>query len=149
MIGNPNDETNFPHKLLLTNRQVAYLCKAFTNYLSAGIKLSKIQLPKMIQSGGFPDRHLGPLLKTRLSLMKNVVNAWAKYVLIPLGLTTASVAGAAIHSKILGSGITTLIISNDEMEEMRIVKSLEQSGLLLLKGIQIEANYVKRHSNWS
>ena len=52
MIGNSGDETNFPHKLLLTNRQVANLRKA--NYLSAGIKLSKTQLSKMIQSGGIP-----------------------------------------------------------------------------------------------
>ena len=51
MIG--DNETNFPHKLLLTNRQVSNLCKAFTTHLSADIKLSKIQLSKMIQSGGF------------------------------------------------------------------------------------------------
>ena len=48
MIGNSDDETNIPHKLLLTNRQVANLRKAFANYLSSGIKLSKIQLSKMI-----------------------------------------------------------------------------------------------------
>ena len=46
MIG--GNETNFPHKLLLTNRQVANLCKGFPNYLSADIKLSKAQLSKMI-----------------------------------------------------------------------------------------------------
>ena len=62
MIG--NNETNFPHKLLLTNRQVSNLCKAFANHLSKDIKLSKTQLSKMIQSGGFPGRLLGPLLKT-------------------------------------------------------------------------------------
>ena len=50
MIG--DNETNFPHKLLLTNRQVSSLCKAFANDLSADIKLSKTQLSKMIQSGG-------------------------------------------------------------------------------------------------
>ena len=50
MIG--NNETNFPHKLLLTNRQVSNLCKAFANYLSADIRLSKTHLSKMIQSGG-------------------------------------------------------------------------------------------------
>ena len=44
MIGNPDDETNFPHKLLLTNRQVANLCKAFANHKSTEIKLSKTQL---------------------------------------------------------------------------------------------------------
>ena len=49
MIG--DNETNFPHKLLLTNRQVASLRKTFANYLSTNIKLSKTQLSKMIQSG--------------------------------------------------------------------------------------------------
>ena len=48
MIGKSNDEINFPHKLLLTNRQVANLCKAFPNYSSADIKLLKTQLSKMI-----------------------------------------------------------------------------------------------------
>ena len=53
MTGNSNDETNFPHKLLLTNIQVANLRKAFANKSSADVKLSKTQLSKMIQSGGF------------------------------------------------------------------------------------------------
>ena len=56
MIGNSDDETNFPRKLLLTNRQVKNLCKAFANYTSIDIKLSKTQLSKMIQSGGFLGR---------------------------------------------------------------------------------------------
>ena len=55
-----DNETNFPHKLLLTNRQVASLRKAFGNHLSTDIKLSKTQLSKMIQSGGFLGRLLGP-----------------------------------------------------------------------------------------
>ena len=55
------NETNFPHKLLFTNRQVANLCKAFANYLSTDIKLSKTQLSKMTQLGGFLGRLLGPL----------------------------------------------------------------------------------------
>ena len=71
MIG--DNETNFLHKLLLTNSQVANLRKAFANYLSADIKLSKTQLSRMIQSGGFLDRLLGPLLKTGLPLIKNVI----------------------------------------------------------------------------
>ena len=58
MIG--DNESNFPHKLSLTNRQVANLRKAFVNYLSTDIKLSKTQLSKMIQSGGFLGRLLGP-----------------------------------------------------------------------------------------
>ena len=101
MIG--DNESNFPHQLLLTNRQVANLCEAFTNYLSADINLSKTQLSKMIQSGGILGRLLGPLLKTGLPLITNVIKPLAKNVLIPLGLT-ASVADEGIHKKILGSG---------------------------------------------
>ena len=100
MIG--DNESNFPHQLLLTNRQVANLCEAFTNYLSADIKLN-YQLSKMIQSGGILGRLLGPLLKTGLPLITNVIKPLAKSVLIPLGLT-ASVADEGIHKKILGSG---------------------------------------------
>ena len=70
MIGNYNDETNFPNKLLLTNRQVANLCKAFASYSSTDIKLSKTKLSKMIQSEGFLGRLLGPLIKPGLTLMK-------------------------------------------------------------------------------
>ena len=66
MIG--DNETNFPHKLFLTNRQVANLRKAFANHLSTDIKLSKTRLSKVIQSGGFLGRLLGPLLKTGLPL---------------------------------------------------------------------------------
>ena len=73
MIGNSDDETNFPHKLLLTSTQVANLRRAFANYLSTDIKLSTAQLSKTIQSGGFLGRLLGPLLKTGLPLMKNVI----------------------------------------------------------------------------
>ena len=122
--------------MLLTNRQVANLRKAFANYLSTDIKLSKTQISTIIQSGRFLGRLLGPLLKTRLTLMKNVIKPLAKSVLIPLGLTAeASAADAGIHKKILGSGTTTLIISNDEMKDIiKIVKSLEDSGLLF-KGV--------------
>ena len=100
MIGNSDDETNFPHKLLLTNRQVVNLRKAFANYLSTDIKLSKTQL-SMIQLGGFLGRLLGPLLKTGLPLMKSVIQPLAKSILIPLGLTAAvSAADAGIHKNI-------------------------------------------------
>ena len=138
MVGNSNDNTNFPHELLLTNRQVENIRKAFANHLSRDIKLSKTQLSKMIQSGGFLGRLLGPLLKTGLPLMKSVIKPLAKSVLIPLGLTAAApAADAGIHKKILGSGRnnTTLITSNDEMDNIfKIVKSLESSGVLL-KGV--------------
>ena len=130
MIG--DDETNFPHKLLLTNSQVANLRKCFANHLSADIKLSKTQLSKMIQSGGFLGRLLGPLLKTGSPLIKNVIKPLANGVLIPLRLTAvASAADAGIHIKILGSGgrhssssashnATTLIISNNEINDSKI-----------------------------
>ena len=98
MIG--DNEASFPHKLLITNRQVSNLRKAFSNHLLADIKLSKTQLSKMIQSGGFLGRLLGPWLKTELSLIKNVIKPLVKSVLIPLGLTAAaSAADAGIHKK--------------------------------------------------
>ena len=117
----------------------------------------------MIQSGGLLGRLLGPLLKAGLHLIKNVIKPLAKRVLIPLGLTAAgSAADTGIHKKVLGSGrrhsssfvlcpllreasnnTTTLIISNDKMKNLiEIVKSLEDSGLLLKevsKTIQNEA----------
>ena len=88
MIG--DNETNFSQKLLLTNRQVWNLRKAFANNSSTGIKLLKTQLSKMIQSGGFLGRLMGPLLKTGLPIIKNVIKPLAKSVLIPLGLTEAA-----------------------------------------------------------
>ena len=145
MIGESNDKTNFPHELLLTNRQVSSICKAFSNNSSLDIKFSKTQLSKMTQSGRFLGKLLGLLLKTGLSLIKNLIIPLAKSVLIPLGLTAvASAADAGIHKKILGSGrhsssashnTTTLIISKKDIEDLiKIVKSLEDSGLLL-KGV--------------
>ena len=101
MIG--DNETNFPHNLLLPNRQVSNLCKASPNYLSTDIKLLKTQLTKMVQSEGFLGRFLGSLLKTVLPLIKIVIKPLAKSALIPLGLTAAtSAANAGIHKKNLG-----------------------------------------------
>ena len=149
MVG--DDETNFPHKLLLTNRQVSNLRKVLGNYLSIDIKLSKTQLSKMIHS-----RLLGPLLKTGLPLIKNVIKPLAKNVLIALGLTAAaSAADAGTHKKILGSGNrplsaawhnnnTVLIKSNNEIEDfIKIVKSYEDSGSLLKGASETVQNEVK------
>ena len=135
MIG--DNETYFLHKLLLTNRQVSNLRKAFPNRSSADIRLSKTQLSKMIQSGRFIGKLLGPLLKTGLPLIKNVIKPLAKSVLIPLVLTAAaSAADAGLHKTILGYGnMTTLIISNNETGDIiKIVKSLEDY-CLLVKGV--------------
>ena len=64
IVGNSNDNTNFPHELLLTNRQVENIRKVFAKNTSTDIELSKTQLLKMIMSGGFLGRLLGSLLKT-------------------------------------------------------------------------------------
>ena len=86
----------------------------------------------MIQSGGFLgnllDKLAGPLMKVAMSLAKNV--------LAPFGLSAAmSAIDGSIKKKMLGSGTTTLKISNDEMDDiLKIVKSLENPGVLL-KGV--------------
>ena len=112
----------------------------------------------MIQSGGFLGRLLGPLLKNGLPLTKNVIKTLAKSVLTPLGLTAAaSAADAGIHKKILRSGHngllssashnTVSIISNDEIEDfIKIVKPLEDSGLLLKRVTETVQNEVKEQS---
>ena len=101
----------------------------------------------MIQLGGFLGRLLGPLLKTRLPLIKNVIKLLVKSLLIPLGLTAAaSAADAGILKKIFGSGLrpsssalhnnnnnTILIISNDETKD--IIK--------LLNLLRIQGYYLK------
>ena len=100
----------------------------------------------MIQSGGFLCRLLGPLLNTGLLFIKNVIKPLAESVLIPLGLTAAALAAdAGIHKKILGSvNMTTLIVSNDEIEDIiEIVKSLENSDLLLKGVTETVRNEVK------
>ena len=127
MIGNSDDEANFPHKLLLTNRQVANIRKVFANHTSTDIKLSKAQLTK-VQKGEFL-RLLAPLLKSGLPLLKSVIKPLGM-----LGLTAAaSATDAAINKNILGSGNhTTLIISNDDMQDLlKIVTLLEDDGILL------------------
>ena len=107
IIGDSNNENNFPNKLLLTNTQVSKLRKAFANNSSTNMKLSKTEWHKIGKSGGFLGRLLGPLLKTELPLMRNVLKSLAKSVLIPLGLrSAASATDAAINKKMFGSGFT-------------------------------------------
>ena len=132
MVGDSNDNTNFPHEILLTNRQVANIRKAFANHSSTDIKLPKTQLSKMIQSGKF----LGKLLAKLAGPLMKVVMPLAKNVLEPLELSAAmSAIDGSIKKKMLGSGTTTLIISNDEMDDiLKIVKSFEDSNVLL-KGV--------------
>ena len=102
MIDNADDETSFPHELLLFNRLVSILLKAFAIKSSTDIKLWKIQLSKIIQSEGFLCRLLGPLPKTGLPLMNNVTKPLVKSNLIPLGLTASATAeDAVIYQKAL------------------------------------------------
>ena len=95
--------------------------------MSTDLKLSKAQISKIVQSGGFLGWLIGPLLKTGIPFIKNVIKPLAKSILIPLGLTAAvSAADAGIHKKILGSGNTTLIISNQKMNDIiKIIQTLE------------------------
>ena len=124
---------NLPHELLLTTRQKTKIRNAFNNNTSTNIKLSKAQINKIIQSGEFLGKLLGPLLKTGLPLIKDLIKPLAKSVLVSLGLTApTSAADAGIHK---GSGNTTLIISNEKMNDIiKIVQALEDSNILL-KGV--------------
>ena len=91
---------NLPHELLLTTRQKIKIRNAFNNNRSTDLKLSKAQISKITQSGGFLSKLLGPLLKTGLPLIKNVIKPSAKSVLIPLGLTAAAlIADSGILKK--------------------------------------------------
>ena len=110
--------------------------KAFASGSPVNIKLSKTQLNKIGKSGGVLGVVLGALLKPGLLLIGNVFKLLAKSILIPLGLTApTSATDRAIHKKMLGSGTTTLVISNEEMNGiMKTVKLREESGLLI-KGV--------------
>ena len=120
-----------PHELLLTTRQNTKLRNALNNNSATDIKLSKAQIKKIIQSGGFLGQLLsklvGPLMKVALPLAKNI--------LAPLGLTAAmSVIDGSIQKKIHGSGVKLIIEQKDMKDIMKIIKALENSGILL-KGV--------------
>ena len=128
-IKNLNKE-DLPHELLLTTRQNTKLHNAINNNLSTDIKFNKAQIKKIIQSGGFLGKLLsklaGPLMKVAMLLAKNV--------LAPLGLTAAmSAIDGSIQKKIRGDGIK-LIIEQKDMNIIKIIEALENSGVLL-KGV--------------
>ena len=127
-----SDGNGLPHELLLTARQKTKLRNAFNNNMSTDLKLSKAQISKIIQSGGF----LGSLLSKLAGPLMKVAVPLAKNILAPPGFTAAALAiDAGIQKKIHGSGATTLIISNEEMNDvMKIVQALEDSNILL-KGV--------------
>ena len=123
---------DLPHELLLTTRQKGKLRNAFNNNISSDLKPSKAQISKIIQSGGF----LGSLLSKLAGPLMKVAILLAKDVLALLGITVAASAlDTGIQKKIHGSGTTTLIISNEEMNDiMKIIQVLEDSNILL-KGV--------------
>ena len=117
------DGNDLAHELLLTTRQKTKLRNAFNNNMSTDLKLSRAQISKIIQSGGFLGSLLsklaGPLMKVAIPLVKDV--------LAPLGITAAaSVIDAGIQKKIHGSGTTTLMNGI-----MKIAQALEDSNILL------------------
>ena len=124
------NKDELPHELLLTTRQNTKLRNAINN-LATDIKLSKAQIKKLIQSGGFLGKLLsklvGPLMKVAMPLAKNV--------LVPLGLTVAmSAIDGSIQKKIHGPGVKLVIEQEDMIDIIKIIEVLENSGILL-KGV--------------
>ena len=129
-IKNVNKENLLHELLLITTKQSTKLRNTINNNLETDIKYSKAQLKKVIQSGGFLGKLLsklaGPLMKVVMPLTKNV--------LAPLGLTAAmSAIDGSIQKKMRGEGVK-LVIEQDDMNIMKIIESLGNSGILL-KGV--------------
>ena len=125
------NKDELPHELLLTTRQSTKLRNSINNDLAIDITLSKAQIKKIMQSGGFLGKLLSklavPLLKVALPLAKNV--------LAPLGLTAAmSAIDGSIQKKIHGSGVKLIIEEEDMKNIIKIIEALENSGILL-KGV--------------
>ena len=125
------NKDELPHELLLTTRQNTKLRNAINNNLATDIKLSRAQIKKLIQSGGFLGKLLselaGPLMKVAMPLAKNV--------LASLGLTAAmSAIDGSIQKKIHSSGVKLIIELEDMNDVIKIIEALENSGILL-KGV--------------
>ena len=125
MIGHSNDQTNFPYKLLLTDTQVSKIRKAFANGLSANIKFSKTQLSKIVQLGG---------VLRDIPIFGNILSSVAiKGTYIARNLEEKKFLHKQIDrlnkAYITGSGIT---LTNNEIKDiMKVIKSLENRGILL------------------
>ena len=125
------NKDELPHELLLTTTQNTELRNAINNNLATDINLSKAQIKKLIESGGF----LGKLLSKLAGSLMKVALPLAKNVLAPLGLTAAmSAIDGSIQKKIHGSGIKLIIEQEDMNDIMKIIEGLENSGVLL-KGV--------------
>ena len=134
------DGNDLSHELLLTIRQKTKLRNAFNNNMLTDIKLSKAQISKIIQSGGFLGLLLsklaGPLMKAAILLAKNVFAS--------LGITAvASAIDAGIQKEIHGSGRpssstqqkTALAISNKQFNDMIKIVQAPEDPNILLKGV--------------
>ena len=125
------NKDELPHELLLTTGQNTKLRNAINNNLATDIKLSKAQIKKLIQSGGF----LGKLLSRLADPLMKVALPLAKNVLAPLGLTAGmSAIDGGIQKKIHGSGVKLIIEEEDMNDIMKIIEALEHFGILL-KGV--------------
>ena len=131
------NENDLPHELLLITRQKTKLRNAFSN-MSTDIKA---QISIVIQSGGF----LGSLLSKLAVPLIRVTVPLAKNILAPLEITAAASAiDAEIQKEIHGSGTTTLIISNNEMNDIiKIIQAPEDSNILMKRAIKTIKNEVK------
>ena len=136
------NKDELPHEILLTTRQNTKPRNAINNNLATDIKLSRVQIKKLIQSGGFLGKLLsklaGPLMKVAMPLAKNV--------LAPLGLTAAmSAIDGSIKKKIHGSGVKLIIEQEDMNNIIKIIEALENSGILLKGVIKTIENETKEH----
>ena len=139
-LGIKSFKDELPHELLLTTRQNTKLRNAINNNLATDIKLSKAQIKKLIQSGGFLRKLLSklvdPLMKVALLLAKNV--------LATLGLTAAmSAIDGSIQKKIHGSGIKLIIEEEDMKDIMKIIEAPKNSGIFLKGGSKTIENETK------
>ena len=126
------NKNQFLHELYLTQRLMEKLIGKFKKNMSTDIKLSKVQINKIIKEGGNLDKLLMSFLP---KLIKPAISL-GKKILAPLGLSASmSTTDAAIQKKMYGSGNTTLIISDNDMNYLiKIVAALEEHDILL-KGI--------------
>ena len=138
------DGNDLPHELLLTTRQKPKLRNAFNNNTSTDLKLWKTQISRIIQWN-----NLGSLLSKLTSPLMKVAVPLAKNILAPIGITAAASAiNAGTQKKIHGSATATLIISNEEMNDIiKTVQALEHSNILF-KGITETIKKETKEKKW-
>ena len=130
------------HELYLTERLMKKLINKIENNMSTNIKLSTTQINKTIKEGG----NLGRLLMNFLPKLIQPAISIEKNILASLGLSAAmSATDAAIQKKMYGSGMTTLVISNDDLDDLiKIITALEEYDILLKGTTQTIENETKK-----